>query len=87
MICYTYYGYINIKEGKYLINFNIGLHGMENCNTMGIESESRKPDKHFFLSIKLKIFSYQSVLTNVLGVQKNWIIEMVLLSTHNICFG
>ena len=35
------------------------------------------------------IFSYPSVLTYVLGAQKNCLIETVLLSTHNIhvCFG
>ena len=39
------------------------------------------------MSVKLKIFSYLSVLTYVLGAQKNRLIETVLLSTHNICFG
>ena len=39
------------------------------------------------LSVKLYIFSYPSVLTHVLGAQKNRLIETVLLSTHNICFG
>ena len=38
-----------------------------------------------FLSVKL--FSNPSVLTYVLGAQKNHLIEIVLLSTHNICFG
>ena len=33
------------------------------------------------------MFSYPSVLTYVLGAQKNRLIETVLLSTHNICFG
>ena len=33
------------------------------------------------------IFPYPSVLTYVLGAQKNRLIETVLLSTHNICFG
>ena len=32
-------------------------------------------------------FSYPSILTYVLGAQKNRLIETVLLSTHNICFG
>ena len=32
------------------------------------------------------MFSYPSVLTYVLGAQKNCLIQMVLLSTHNICF-
>ena len=38
------------------------------------------------LSSKLLIFSYSSVLTYVLGVQKNRPTETVLLSIHNICF-
>ena len=39
------------------------------------------------LGVKLLIFSYQSVYTFVLGSQKNCLIDTVLLSTHNICFG
>ena len=39
------------------------------------------------LSIKLSIFSFQSVSTYVLGAQKNYLIETVPLSTHNIHFG
>ena len=31
--------------------------------------------------------AYQSALTYVLCAQKNCLIEMVLLSKHNICFG
>ena len=38
-------------------------------------------------SVKLLIFSYLSVLTYLLGAQKNRLIETVLLSPHNICFG
>ena len=38
------------------------------------------------MSMKLLIFSYQSVLTYAFGAQKNQLIEMVLLSTQNICF-
>ena len=34
-----------------------------------------------------QFFSYQSVLTYVLGAKKNHLSEMVLLSTHNIHFG
>ena len=41
-------------------------------------------DKHNFES-KIVMFSYPSVLTYVLGAQKNHLIEMVLLSAHNIC--
>ena len=33
------------------------------------------------------MFSYPLVLSYVLGAQKNRLIETVLLSTHNICFG
>ena len=40
-----------------------------------------------FFSVKLLLFSYPSVLTYVLGAQKIRLIEAVLLSTHNICFG
>ena len=37
---------------------------------------------------KISIFSYPSILTYVfVGAQKNGLIETVLLSTHNICFG
>ena len=39
------------------------------------------------LSVKLLIFSYPSILTYVLGTQKNRLTETVLLSTHNILFG
>ena len=38
-------------------------------------------------SVKMLIFSNQSVLTYVMGAQKNRLNETVLLSTHNICFG
>ena len=38
-------------------------------------------------SVKLSKISYPSFLTCVMGAQKNCLIETVLLSTHNICFG
>ena len=38
-------------------------------------------------SVKMSKCSYPSVLTYVLGAQKNRLIETVLLSTQNICFG
>ena len=38
-------------------------------------------------SVKLLTFSNPYFLAYVLGAQKNRIIETVLLSTHNICFG
>ena len=43
-------------------------------------------DKQFF-NLKLLICSYPSVLTYVLGAEKNRLIEMFFLSYHNICFG
>ena len=39
------------------------------------------------LSVKLSLFSEPSVKTCVLGAQKNRLIQTVLLSTYNICFG
>ena len=39
------------------------------------------------LECKLQLLSNPSVLTDVLGAQKNRLIETVLLSTHNKCFG
>ena len=38
-------------------------------------------------SVQLLICSYPLFLTYVLNAQKNRLIEVVLLSTHNICFG
>ena len=40
-----------------------------------------------FLRLKLSLFSYPSIEKFVFGAQKNRLIETVLLSTHNICFG
>ena len=51
------------------------------------DSEFHRFRETKFLGLKLQIFSYPSVLTYVLGVQKNRLIETVLLSTHNIYFG
>ena len=45
------------------------------------------PDRPIFFSVKWWIFSYPSILSYVLDAQKNRLIETVLLSTHNICFG
>ena len=39
-----------------------------------------------FFVRKIVIIFYPSVLTSVVGAQKNRLNEMVLLSTHNICF-
>ena len=41
---------------------------------------------NLFFSLELLIISYPSILTYVLGAQKNHLIETVLLSTHIICF-
>ena len=43
-------------------------------------------DKQFFKS-KIVILFYPSVLAYGLGAQKNSLIETVLLSTNNKCFG
>ena len=39
------------------------------------------------LHLKLRIFSYRTVIIYILVAQKNCLIETVLLSTHNIYFG
>ena len=36
---------------------------------------------------KMLLFSYLLILTFLMGAKKNHLIETVLLSTHNICFG
>ena len=43
--------------------------------------------RNVFLSVKLLIYSNNSVLAYVLGAQKNRLVETALLSTRNICFG
>ena len=43
----------------------------------------RKPK---FFSIKLWVTSYKSIVTHILGAQENCLIEIVLLSTHNMMF-
>ena len=44
-------------------------------------------DKQFF-SVQLLIFSYPALFLKYgLGAQKNRLLETVLLSTGNICFG
>ena len=43
--------------------------------------------KQKIFSLELWFFSYPSVKACLLGAQKNRLIETVLLSTHNICFG
>ena len=45
------------------------------------------PVKQKIICVKLRLFSYPSGQTYVFGAQKNRLIETVLLSTHNICFG
>ena len=38
-------------------------------------------------SVKLLMFSYPSNFAFALGALRNRLIETVILSTHNICFG
>ena len=64
----------------------------DNASRQRVEGVRNRRKKHRSrlakkFSLKSQIFSYPSVLTFVLGAQKNRLIEMVLLSTHNICFG
>ena len=40
-----------------------------------------------FICVKFSLFSYPLILTYGFGAQKNRLIETVLLSTYNICFG
>ena len=48
-----------------------------------IRPDEQKMGEH----VKKRLFSYPSVSTFVLSAQKNRLVETVLLSTHNICFG
>ena len=74
----------------------------EILSVMTIRKLSRPPWRSFLdprmtdhrnFSVKLLIISFPSIVTYVLtktyvlGAQKNRLIETVLLSTHNICFG
>ena len=45
------------------------------------------PVKQTKICVKLRLFSYPSILKCGLGAQKNYFIQTVLFSTHNICFG
>ena len=68
---------------------------LTSLHSLALNSTTKRPDKQQTaisldkqnFSVKLLIFSCPSVLTYVLGAQKNRLIETVLLSTHNICFG
>ena len=61
--------------------------------TSGYHTFSRKSVHFAYVILTLLssttglVFSYPSVLSYVLGAQKNRLIETVLLSTQNICFG
>ena len=46
-------------------------------NSIGLDNENK-------FCTKMLIFSYQSIVTCVLGAQKNRLIETVLFSTHNM---
>ena len=41
---------------------------------------------YIFIGLDKQLFSYPSILSYVLGAQKNRLIETVLLSTHIIMF-
>ena len=43
-------------------------------------------NKHFFLSLKLQVFSYSLILSCVFGAGKSHLIKTVVLITYNICF-
>ena len=45
------------------------------------------PSTAALVELKIVNISYPSILTYVLGAQKNRLNETVRLSTHNICFG
>ena len=49
--------------------------------------QTHRLDKQKFSAYNLNNISYPSILTYILGALKNRLIETVLLSTHNICFG
>ena len=51
--------------------------------TTGLDKQKKKKK----INVKLLISSYPLILAHVLGAQKNRLIETVVLSTHNICFG
>ena len=56
------------------------------CKT-AVEGIHVGPVEQKNVSVKVRLFSYPSVSKCVLGAQKNRLIETILLSTHNICFG
>ena len=56
----------------------------ENLENLKIYIGFRKTQ---FFERKSETFSYPSVLAYVLGAQKKHLIETVLLSTQNLCFG
>ena len=61
-----------------ILRFLCPLHGIHTYNQLSKNFESKI----------VNIFSYPSVLTYVLDTHaNNYLTEMFLLSTHNICFG
>ena len=68
--------------------FHLGLHCLQKNLFRGFpEYKGLKYRVTGLDKQKCSVFSYPSILTYVLGAQKNPVIEMVLLSIHNICFG
>ena len=55
-----------------------------NVEVFAAEKRIIGPDKSIMLRVILPLCSYSSVLTYVVGAQKNCLIETVLLSTHNV---
>ena len=80
MVVVQYHHYLTVWQGtQTLLLYYSPVEQTNNNSTItGLDK---------LLSRKLYLFSYASILTYVLGAQKNRLIEPVLLSTHNICFG
>ena len=59
------------------------------CGKLGKMSQNLSPAAVVICPLRVKnvIISLAIYLDLVLGAQKNCLIEMDLLSTHNICFG
>ena len=68
----------NLKNPKHRWKLQVGIEFSHKNNAGDLTKN---------VSLKLRIFSYPSVLTFVLGAPKNHLIETVLLRIHNICFG
>ena len=86
VICFFLYFLTDGQQEKW-------IQSLKRCWALVLESfsvGSRQATQGSWITvfiIKLRLFSYPSILPCVLGDQKNWLIETVLFfSTHNICF-